>query len=81
MVVAMVVRALCAPWVLSHWCNLPSSPHATAEPRTSSGHAATRWLMKRPFTTTSQSAKKSGPLMAGMPRNDVSNTTLLPAPS
>ena len=40
------------PWaccVETHWCRRPSI-QATAEPRTSSGHGATRWLTKRPLT-------------------------------
>ena len=80
----IVSRAPCAPWVLSHWYSLivPSFvTQATAEPRTSSGQGATRWLTNRPVTTTSQSAKYSSPVLSGMPSAVVSNTTLLPAPS
>ena len=71
------------PWaccVDTHWCRRPSIQVA-AEPRTSSGHGATRWLTKRPLTVTSQSAKNSSPVRSGMPSAVESNTTLLPAPS
>ena len=71
------------PWaccVEIHWCRRPST-HATAEPRTSSGHGATRWFTKRPVAVTSQSAKNSSPVRSGMPSAVVSNTTLLPAAS
>ena len=69
-----------ACWVETHWCSRPSI-HAAAEPRTSSGHGATRWLMNVPETVTSQSAKNSSPVRSGMPRAVESNTTLLPAAS
>ena len=71
-------RTPCACWVEIH-CHSRPSTHATAEPRTSSGHGATRWFTYLPFTTTSQSAKNSSPEMPGMPSAVVSNTTLLPA--
>ena len=76
----MVSLAPCAPWVLSHWCRRPST-HATADPRTSSGHGATRWFTNRPVTMTSQPSKNASPVFSGMPSTVVSNTTLLPAPS
>ena len=56
-----------ACWVDSHWWRRPSTQVA-AEPRTSNGHGATRWLRKRPVTTTSQSLKYSSvSVFSGMP--------------
>jgi hypothetical protein len=69
-----------ACWVEIHWCRR-SLIHTAAEPRTSSGHGATRWLMNRPDAVTSQSAKNSSPVTSGKPRAVVSNTTLPGAPS
>jgi hypothetical protein len=77
MVVLRALRALGAEPLVQAAVVAPGDGRAAHLQRA----GATRWLRKRPFTTTSQPAKKSGPLMAGMPRNDVSNTTLLPAPS
>ena len=53
--------------------------HATAALRTSRGHGATRWLMARPRTTTSQPSKKPSSVTPGMPSMAVPKTALLPA--
>ena len=71
-------RAPCACCVDSHWCSRPST-HAAADPRTSSGQGATRWLTSRWVTRTSQPSKNESSVMPGMPSAVESNTTLLPA--
>ncbi len=71
------------PWaccVETHWWSRPSI-HAAADPRTSSGQGATRWLMNLPVAVTSQSAKNSSPVRSGAPSAVESKTALPPAAS